>query len=326
MTANFAAACLVAGAFCFAPLAVGQSPASPTQATASPAYVAPRTSFGQPSLEGVWTANYILPLEASPQAPMLTLPEPAAKAMAAALAVAISDQFEKQLDPEVPEAMKRTNGLAVVRGQRRTRAVVEPTSGMLPYTAEARTEIAAAAGRLGGMDSYEERPNWERCVASMGRPPVAGTGEANPRMIIQTRDQVVFHTEYGAETRIISLTDKHRPVKFSNPLGNSIARWEGDTLVIETVGMLEKDRIRPFPTFIVSSEARVVERLTRIADHELLYQYTIIDPKVYTAPWLAEFSLYKTDQRLFEHACHEGNYSLPNILQGARVIEARAKN
>jgi len=69
----------------------------------------------------------------------------------------------------------------------------------------------------------------------------------------------------------------------------------------------------------------VIERLTRLSDDELLYQFTVEDPKTYTAPWLAEYSVFRTNQPMFEHACHEGNYSLPNILQGARVADARAK-
>lgn len=305
-------------AFC-SEAAIAQTPAA-----SQPGYVAPRTSFGQPSLEGVWTANFILPLEASPQAPMLTLPEPAAKAMAAAIVKVIANQFEEQLDPEVPEAVRNSDGLAIVRGQRRTRAIVEPASGMLPITPEAREELAPNPP-LGPMDNHEERPNWERCIASMGRAPVATTGAANPRQLIQTRELFVFHTEYGAEVRIIPYTDRHRPSLFHTPLGDSIARWEGETLVIETIGMDDKDRLRLFPTMIVSGDAKVVERLTRIAENELLYQFTVVDPKVYTAPWLAEFSLYKTDQRLFEHACHEGNYSLPHILQGARVADAKSR-
>jgi hypothetical protein len=68
----------------------------------------------------------------------------------------------------------------------------------------------------------------------------------------------------------------------------------------------------------------VIERFTRVAENELLYQYTVEDPTVYTAPWLAEYSLYRTDQRMFEHACHEGNYSLPHILQAQRVQDAKA--
>jgi hypothetical protein len=106
-------------------------------------------------------------------------------------------------------------------------------------------------------------------------------------------------------------------------LGDSIARWEGDTLVIETISLPENERIRAFSDLVVPAESKVIERFTRLSENELLYQYTIEDPKAYSAPWLAEYSLYRTDQRMFEHACHEGNYSLPNILKGARVADAR---
>ncbi|MDP3737692.1 MAG: hypothetical protein Q8R02_09900 [Hyphomonadaceae bacterium] len=325
MTSKLAAASLVMCCFCCAPLAFGQTPAPAGQAPVAPAYTAPRTSFGQPSLEGVWTHNFIVMMEASSQAPMLILPEAAAKAMAGAAAKGISNGFDRSLDPEVPELMSATDGLPIVRGERRTRSVVQPADGKLPYTPEARKE--SARGPVSPpFDNHEERPNWERCITSLGMPPVTGviTTSVNPRRFIQTPDYVVLHTEYGDEARIIPFTDKHRPKALHSPIGDSIARWEGDTLVIETIGLPEKDRVRYFSNLVVPGEARVIERFTRLSDKELLYQYTVEDPKAYTAPWLAEYSLYQTSQRMFEHACHEGNYSLPNILKAQRVKDARA--
>ena len=168
------AASVLASIICLAPLAAGQAPAqTPAQTPATSAqqfaaagYSAPRTSSGQPSLEGIWTQNFVLLMEASPQAPMLTLPEPAAKAMAASVAGVISTQSDRGLDPEVPELMKSTDGLAIVRGERRTRSVVEPADGKLPYTPEARKESSRGpVSRL--YDNHEERPNWERCVTSL---------------------------------------------------------------------------------------------------------------------------------------------------------------
>jgi hypothetical protein len=319
-----AAASALASIVCLAPLAAGQTPAASAQQSAAAGYSAPRTSFGQPSLEGIWTQNFVLLMEASPQAPMLTLPEPAAKAMAASVAGTISTQSDRGLDPEVPELMKSTDGLAIVRGERRTRSVVEPADGKLPYTPEARTESSRGpVSRL--YDNHEERPNWERCVTSLGLPPVTGiaTTSVNPRHIIQTPGHVVLHTEYGDEARIIPFSSAHRPSALHSLLGDSIARWEGDTLVVETIGLPEKDRVRFFSNLVITSNARVIERFTRLSENELLYQYTVEDPKTYTAPWLAEYSLYRTTQRMFEHACHEGNYSLPNILRAQRVKDAR---
>jgi len=300
------------------------APAAPRAPTApEPGYTAPRTSFGHPSFEGVWISNFVLPLEASDRVPVLTLPEPAAKQMAAAFAKGVGDALDRQLDPEVPELMRNVEGLAVVRGERRTRAVVDPADGKIPYTPEARKEANRGQG-MGGFDNPEDRPNWERCIRSSGQPPVFPIGEANPRHFVQTPTSVIVHTEYGGEARIIPFTDQHKPKMFWSLLGDSIAKWEGDTLVIETIGLPETDRVRLFPSFIVSSEATVTERYTRLSDKELLYQFTIVDPKVYTAPWTAEFSVYKTDKPFFEHACHEGNYAMHNVLRGARVQEERA--
>jgi len=330
---QLAAAC----AFVLAPIAAAQTPVAPAPQpaaaqTAPVAYVPtetradpnlPRTSFGHPSLEGVWMSNFVLPLEASPRTPMLVVPEAAAKQIALGYAKGVGDALDKQLDPEVPETMRNVEGLPIVRGERRTRAVVIPANGMLPYTAEARAEMKRGNG-MGSFDNIEERPNWERCVRSLGQPPVFPIGSGNPRQIIQTPTQVVVHTEYGDEARIIPFTDKHQPKMYWSLLGDPIARWEGNTLVIETIGLPDKDRVRLFPTFIVPGESKVIERYTRLSENELLYQFTVIDPKIYSEPWLGEFSIYKTDGRLFEHACHEGNYSVPNILRAARIKDEQA--
>lgn len=315
------AALLAASAMLCLP-AAAQTPTQTPAPVAQP-YAVPRTPYGHPSFEGVWTSNFILMLESTPQAPMLTLPEPAAKRMADMVASMIATSLDKALDPEIPVLIKNTDGLGIVRGERRTRMVVLPADGKLPYTPEARKEAARGQG-MGGFNNPEERPNWERCIASMGRAPIVSIGESNPRQFIQTPTQVVIHTEYGAEARIIPFTDTHRPAIFKDTLGDSIARWEGDTLVIETVRMSPADRVRLFPTLIVPHEAKVIERYTRISDDELLYQFTVEDPSVYTAPWLAEYSIYRTDQRLYEHACHEGNYAMANVLKGQRVADVKA--
>jgi hypothetical protein len=288
----------------------------------APAYKAPRTSFGQPSLEGVWTHNFLIVLEGmGQQPPPLVLPEEAAQQVAAQMADAFAKNFDQQLDPEVPELMKVVDGFPIVRGERRTRALIEPASGKLPYTPDARRE----SGRYGNApyDNPEQRPNWERCVTSLGLPPVTGVGttSANPRMIVQTPTHVIIHTEYGNEARLIPFTDTHKPKELRDVLGDSIARWEGDTLVVETIDPLESDRVRAFANLVVPHDSKVIERFTRVSDKELLYQFTVENPKIYTAPWMAEYSLYSTDHPMLEHACHEGNHSLPNILRGAREVE-----
>jgi hypothetical protein len=320
MKGRIRAACLVAGLVWVAPFSAGQTPAQP----ADTAYAAPRTSFGAPSLEGTWAASFIFSLEASPRTPTLTLPEHEAKIRATTLANEIAEIFDKQLDPEIPVNIKTTDGLPIVRGERRTRAVVLPADGKLPYTPEARKESTAASPSK--FDNYEERPNWERCITNVGLPPVTFTRASNLRRIVQTPSHVVLHTEYGDEARIIPFADAHRPKALHSVLGDSIARWEGDTLVIETISLPDKDRRRAFSNnLMVPGDSKVIERFTRVSDDELLYQFTVEDPETYTAPWLAEYSVFRTNQPMFEHACHEGNYSLPHILQGARVADARSK-
>ena len=262
-------------------------------------------------------------MEASPRTPLLVLPESDAKVLADILADEMAAQADKNLDPEVREKIKITEGFAIVRGERRTRAVVLPLDGKLPYTPEARKESMTSP--VARYDNHEERPSWERCIANLGPPPVTFTRDS-PRRIIQTPAHVVLQMEYGDEPRIIPYTDKHRPRALHTVAGDSIARWEGETLVIETISLSEKDRRRAFSNnLIVPADSTVIERLTRLSEKELLYQFTVENPKTYTAPWLGEYSMYRTDKPMFEYACHEANYSLPNILQGARVADARAK-
>ena len=322
MKARLSLPCALSLALLSLPTALAQTADAPKT---SPAYVAPRTSFGQPSFEGVWNQNFVILMEANPRVPMLVLPEDAARDFAAAAAAGIGNALDKSLDPEVPELMKVTDGLPIVRGERRTRSVVLPVDGKLPYTPEARRE-ASRGPQAPRVDNPEERPNWERCITSLGLPPVTGMGttSVNPRRIIQTPGQIVIHTEYGDEARIIPFSATHKPEALHSPLGDSIARWEGETLVIETIGTPANDRVRFFSNLIVAPEAKVIERFTRLSDNELLYQYTIEDPAIYTAPWLAEYSLYRTSDPMLEHACHEGNHSLPNILRGQRVMDAES--
>jgi hypothetical protein len=158
-----------------------------------------------------------------------------------------------------------------------------------------------------------------------GPPPLSSFTLDSQIQIIRARDAVVIHVEYGDDVRIVPLTKVHAPRALWSRLGDSIGHWEGRTLVIETIGMPDSDRIRLAPTLIVPGEATVIERLTPVSDRELLYQFTVVDPKVYAAPWLGEFSWFRTDKPMYEHACHEGNYSLPNVLAGARHEEAVAK-
>jgi len=311
----------ITSAFLLTATALAQTPG---QQTAPASYAVPRTSFGQPSLEGVWTQNFMMVMETTPSTPTLTVSEIDAKSVLDVFVKRMSAMADSILDPEVLELAHSTDGLPIVRGERRTRNVVLPADGRLPYTRDARKR-SSRRGPAFDLDNHEERPNWERCITSLGLPPVTGIGttSVNPRHIIQTPNQIVLHTEYGDEARIIPFSTTHLPPELHSPLGDSIARWEGETLVIETIGLPERDRVRAFSNLIVPGDSKVIEWFTRVSENELLYQYTVEDPKTYSAPWRAEYSLYKTEQRMFEHACHEGNYSLPHILQAQRLADKK---
>ena len=297
-------------------------------------YHAPKNAAGQPDLQGVWNTHFVLPMEARPDTPSLTLPEAEARAYARKLNQDAGQLAIFAQDPEVAEIRTddSRSGAAIVRGQYRTRQVVQPADGMMPLNRAARDQMRFIEQALRtqieppfSKDDPEVRPNWERCVVGWGQPPIASTSDINPRQILQTKDAVVIYTEYGPDFRIIPFSDKHGPMAVDrSPLGDSIAHWEGETLVIETIGLPDKDALRPFPTIFVTAKAKVIERYTRVSKTELNYQYTVVDPGIYTAPWMAEYSLFATSRPIYEFACHEGNYSLPNILAGARA-EDRAK-
>jgi hypothetical protein len=195
---------------------------------------------------------------------------------------------------------------------------------MLPYTPAARKE-ASAPPPDSPLNNPEDRPNAERCLTLSAQPPLSSFTFDFEIQILVLRDQVVILSEYGDDLRVIPLTDRHGPAALAGRNGDSIGRWEGRTLVIETVGLPDVDRDRFPPPLVVPGDAKVIERLTPISGKELLYQFTVVDAKTYAAPWLGEFSWFRTDKAIYESACHEGNYALPNILAGARHEELVAR-
>lgn len=287
---------------------------------AAPALAQP-PAHAKPTLEGMWRVNFTMSLEAPPGVPYLTVPEKDAAAIAARVGKAMSDDADGMLDPEFPMLVDGSEGLPIVRGQRRTRAVILPANGKLPYTAAARAETMDD-GPPSSKDNPEDRPNAERCLVGQGQPPLSSFTLDSQIQIIRTRTEVLIFVEYGSDLRIVRLADKHAPRLLWTNMGDSIGHFEGETLVVETIGQPDADRVHIMPTLIVPGAAKVIERFTPLSNRELLYQFTVVDPKVYTKPWLAEFSWYRTDKPMYEHACHEGNYSLPNILSIARRLEA----
>jgi hypothetical protein len=227
----------------------------------------------------------------------------------------------------------------VVNGERRTSLVVDPPDGRVPpLTAAARQRALARLVRptsdttesrdpglepAGSYDDPERRPLGERCLLGFGStsgPPVLPNYFYNNlHQIVQTKDYVMILTEMVHDARIIRMNSEHLPKTVRKWMGDSIGRWEGDTLVVETTNFTDKTRFRG-----ASEDMKVIERFTRVAPDALLYQFTIDDPQTWARPWTGEYTWPATDKPIYEYACHESNYALENILRGARRREADA--
>ncbi|HET9161375.1 MAG TPA: hypothetical protein VFN88_12260, partial [Caulobacteraceae bacterium] len=288
----------------------------------------PRTRDGHPDFQAVvWTTPYMATTEIFPTfPPALTVSEDQARALFSRMSALVLNTADFRIDAEAASFFTESRGLPLVRGERRTRLLVEPADGKIPFTREARREVEATRAPIQKYDNPEDRPPGERCLTQGAIPPLAFTSPVHLRQFVQTRDWVALEVEYGDELRVIPFADHHGPKELVPDMGDSIARWDGDTLVVETTNFPAWSRMRAFPTsLIVNADAVVIERFTLVSPTELLYQFTVRDPKVYTAPWLAEYSLYPASGRMFPSNCHEGNYSLPNILSAARQAEAAAQ-
>jgi hypothetical protein len=169
------------------------------------------------------------------------------------------------------------------------------------------------------LEDPEDLNGPERCLATVAAgAPMTGAPDANLFQVVQTKDHVVILSEKYHDARIVRLADRSRPRPLPPSwLGDSVGRWEGATLVVETEGGHRGATNRGFH-LVTSETTRVTERFTRSGPGEIFYEFAVEDPVLYTRPWKGEMVLHRETGRLFEYACHEGNYSLPGILAGAR--------
>jgi hypothetical protein len=216
--------------------------------------------------------------------------------------------------------------VAVVDGKPRSSLVIDPPDGRVPaLTADARKRMAdrlAAGKKFGEFDHPELRGLAERCLLSFGSnagpPMLPNYFYNNNYQIVQTKDHVLVMTEMVHDVRIIRIGGEHAPPSVRQWLGDSIGRWEGDTLVVETTNF------HPLQVYRGASEhLKLTERFTRTGPDTIHYRFTVEDPTTFTAPWTAELPFHRFDEMIFEYACHEGNYALMNILSGERAMERR---
>jgi hypothetical protein len=276
-------------------------------ASAQAAYTAPKNAMGQPDLGGLWTNATVTQLERDPR---------------------FGDRMTMTQEEAGKLSASEDAPVMQVNGEYRTSFLISPASGRLPtLTSEAK---AARADRLADFprgfgfargDNPESYTLAERCLRDFGSssgPPMMPLGYNNTYQIVQTPDHVMILVEMIHDARIIPLTDKHRPGAIQQWMGDSIGRYEGDTLVVETTGFRPNQAFRGGP-----GDMTITERFRRVADGQILYSFEINDPKVFTAPIKAEIAMNTTDGPLFEYACHEGNYSFANMLAGQRAAEAK---
>jgi hypothetical protein len=298
-------------------------------------WTAPRTPDGQPDLQGIWLSKSATPLErpkalegralltdeevAQLQARASRMFKDGSSDFAAGDAVFLAalggaDRFKS------PTSTHNSEDMIEREFDRHTSLIVDPPDGHIPpQTADAlkRRESAAIAARR---EHPEDFDNALRCIA-YGVPRLGGrygAGDYGYYQIVQTPGFVLLFMETGHEARIIPLNGRpHVPGSLRFWSGDSRGRWEGQTLVIETTNFSPKSN------FLGSSSGlKVVERLTRVAPDAIRYEMTMSDPTTWTQPWTAEMPLRPSNERLYEWACHEGNFHIMSgMLKGARAQE-----
>jgi hypothetical protein len=291
-------------------------------------YRAPRTAYGQPDLQGFWTGASLTQLQRPPGEPLTFASAAEEQRFMARRVSAWKNAEEAGLGQGVSEWHEQY-GLARIGGRLRTSWIVSPADGRLPWRPEVAQRIQAKGDEQNSdrADNPESRSAAERClVGAQGTadPPMLNATVGNGKQIVQTKDEVVILSEMNHDVRIIRLGQAHLPAALTPWLGDSVGRWEGETLVVETVGFHPEEGHRGQGSFL-SPQARVTERFTRVAGNQILYAFEVDDPATYTAAWRGEMPLNADTGPIFEYACHEGERDVEEFMSAARRREAVGK-
>lgn len=296
------------------------------------AWKSPRMSWGAPDLQGTWTNATVTGLERGDNVKGLVLKKRQANRIEQGTA-----KFYASID-QLPDGeleagqdvggyntfwMDPGSRLARVRGEIRSSLIIDPRDGKIPYSWRGRAELAKRFWGMRNADNPETRLLGERCIVgfgSSGGPPMLPVLYNNHYQIVQSPGFVMILVEMNHDARIVRIGGEPLPSAIRPWLGDSIGRWEGDTLVVETSqfnpGQSFRGSLRH--ALYMSPDAKVVERFTRVASREILYEFSVEDPTVFSQVWRGEIPMLAAEGRVYEYACHEGNYSLTGILAGAR--------
>ena len=285
-----------------------------------------RTADGHPDLQGFWDNSTVTPLE-----------RPNAFADRAFFSEQEAAEFERlpryleravaRLGDDEVTTTGEINGIWTetrrVGPDRRTSIIVDPADGKLPpLTTQARARLDAfTKGRKEHhADDPEDLPLAERCLLWGADPPLVPVSYNNNLQIVQTRDHVMILNEMVHDARIIPLDGRpHLSVGMQQWKGDSRGRWDGDTLVVDTTNYTDNTRFQGSGTGL-----HVVERFTRTDRDLLRYEFTVDDPAAFARPWSGRLWMRRTEDRIYEYACHEGNYAMTGILRGARFSQAES--
>ena len=301
-------------------------------------YQPAKTWFGDPDLQGVWTNASLTTLERPDYFDSLEISEEQVIA-----AKNNSERFNEALDNpyetgETPESggdvggynvawMDPGNDFIKLNGKYRSSIITYPENGKLPRRL---TRWAIEGPSIYRMftraDHPEERSLGERCIVgfgSSGGPPMLNVLYNNHYQIVQSPGYVMIMVEMNHDARIIRLNSDHNPDNMKPWLGDSVGWWEGETLVVKTINHHPQQKFRAAirHQILMMEEAEVTERFTRTGTNEILYQFEVNDKKAYRETWKGEMPLRSTNSKMYEYACHEGNYAMANILAGARAEE-----
>jgi hypothetical protein len=321
----------------------------------------PRSADGHPDLSGVYDIATLTPLARPANLGLRQTLSDEEAARLARQAAAVMAATSKASDPNrkaPPEGGDGSEGAAgnvggyntvwvdngagafKIDGKFRTSIIIDPPNGRMPeLTAEGkkRAQERARTSRPnrgdafwvtenitpGPFDDPEMRPTSERCLLAFGSgggPPMLPVLYNNLKQIVQTKDTVMILNEMIHDARIVRINGKHEPADIRRWLGDSIGHWDGDTLVVDTTNFSDNPALNG-----ATKNLHVVERFRRVDAKSLVYSFTVEDPTIWTKPWTGEILWPSTDQRIYEYACHEGNYSFTGILRGARLLEAEAE-
>ena len=342
---------LVLAAILCAALA-GQTPITSARSSAKTAI--PRTPDGHPELQGIWTNATITPLERPVEfagKPSLTDQEAAAFERRSL----VNSSLDRRDGGSDADRSRAYNNLFVdkgtelerIDGVKRTSLIIDPPDGKIPpMTPEGQKRAAMLRRRAdegsgglnannggggnnlsadvsGNYDSIKDRPLAERCILGFGStsgPPMMPVLYNNTYQIVQTPGAIMILVEMVHDIRVIHMDGRpHMPSNVRQWLGDSIGHWEGDTLVVETTNFTDNTTYRGS-----DQNLKVTERFQRVDANSILYRVTIDDPTSFTKPWTLEYPFLATAGPVYEYACHEGNYAMPDILGGARQQEKQA--